>query len=265
MRFSTIDHLVRKKFEISVNDYLVADAIQFMSRSPYNDTTWVDAPIPKILEYIGVSDKTIKRSVAKLTSIGLIEKKGSRSFRTTKKWFDAIKIDQDQKNEKKDEKSSFPTIEQVKAYADECGRSSDADTFFNYYNAIGWSIKGSEVKNWKSLFGNWNIKSQNAAQKNSNGAAEAAEPTKQYSDEAMQFIGKCRYFNDDVYEQEWSVKSEIYQSGEYIKNGKQFFTEIEYEYIRVYGGLQKVVMYAYDYEFVDDMVKAINLVNGGAL
>ncbi len=265
MRFSTIDHSVRKQFSLSMNDYLVAEAIHFMSRSPYNDTTWVDSPVPKITDYLDLHKNTILKSINNLTSIGLIEKKGSRSFRTTKKWFDAIKIEQTPKNDNNEDKGSLPTLEQVKVYADECGRSSDADTFFNYYNAIGWVIKGSEVKNWKSLFGNWNIKSQNAAQKNSNGAAEAAEPSKQYSDEAMQFIGKCRYFNDDVYEQEWSVKSEIYQSGEYIKNGKQFFTEVEYEYIKVYGGLQKVVMYANYEEFVDDMVKAINLVNGGAL
>ena len=54
-----------------------------------------------------------------------------------------------------------PTLEEVKKYAEEKGRSDLADRFFEYYTEGNWiDGKGNPVKNWKQKFLTWRGKNE---------------------------------------------------------------------------------------------------------
>ena len=48
-----------------------------------------------------------------------------------------------------------PTLDEVKAYADERMSSVDADTFFAYYESNGWRVGKNPMKDWKAAFRYW--------------------------------------------------------------------------------------------------------------
>lgn len=54
-----------------------------------------------------------------------------------------------------------PTIEEVQAYIDENYFMVDANKFFDYYTANGWTIGGkSKMKDWKATVRNWDRREQ---------------------------------------------------------------------------------------------------------
>ena len=56
-------------------------------------------------------------------------------------------------------KSSIPTLAECEQYAKEKEYDLDVERFYNYYDALGWSVKGNPVTNWKALLTNW-VKNQ---------------------------------------------------------------------------------------------------------
>lgn len=63
------------------------------------------------------------------------------------------------KNKKKNKKFVPPTLEEVKAYAEEKGYDIDCECFWNYYNAGNWiDKKGDPVLNWKQRVVTWSKK-----------------------------------------------------------------------------------------------------------
>ena len=48
-----------------------------------------------------------------------------------------------------------PTIEQIKAYCLEAGKNIDAEAFFDFYEAKGWVVGRSPMKDWKAAVRNW--------------------------------------------------------------------------------------------------------------
>jgi len=58
-------------------------------------------------------------------------------------------------NSAKPKKFQKPTIEQIRAYCKEAGKDIDAETFFDFYEAKGWVVGRSPMKDWKAAVRNW--------------------------------------------------------------------------------------------------------------
>lgn len=53
-------------------------------------------------------------------------------------------------------KRKRPTLEEAKAYFEECGYNGDAEKFFNYNESIGWKgLKKGTFKTWKEAADSW--------------------------------------------------------------------------------------------------------------
>ena len=52
-------------------------------------------------------------------------------------------------------KKPRPTLDEVKAYADEKGRPEEAEHFFDFYTANGWKVGKNPMKDWQAAFRNW--------------------------------------------------------------------------------------------------------------
>lgn len=64
---------------------------------------------------------------------------------------------------KKEEKRSVftpPTVEEVKAYCEERGNGIDARTWFDFYQAKGWKIGTSRMKDWKAAVRTWEVRNR---------------------------------------------------------------------------------------------------------
>lgn len=48
-----------------------------------------------------------------------------------------------------------PTVEEVRAYCQERNNSVDAERFVDYYEANGWKVGKSSMKDWKATVRNW--------------------------------------------------------------------------------------------------------------
>ena len=50
-----------------------------------------------------------------------------------------------------------PSLEEIQSYCSEMGYSLNANAFFDYYQANGWTQgKGKSIKDWKAAIRNWN-------------------------------------------------------------------------------------------------------------
>lgn len=52
-------------------------------------------------------------------------------------------------------KFQAPTVQEVKAYADEKGLNVDAQRFVDYYSSKGWLVGKSPMKDWRAACRNW--------------------------------------------------------------------------------------------------------------
>ena len=55
----------------------------------------------------------------------------------------------------KSKKFQKPTIEQIRAYCKEAGKNIDAEAFFDFYEAKGWVVGRSPMKDWRAAVRNW--------------------------------------------------------------------------------------------------------------
>ena len=56
---------------------------------------------------------------------------------------------------KKSSRFKKPTVEEIRAYCIERGNTVDPQQFFDYYEANGWMVGKSHMKDWKSAVRNW--------------------------------------------------------------------------------------------------------------
>lgn len=70
--------------------------------------------------------------------------------------------------EKKSERFSAPTLEEVKAYCLERKNGVDAERWYNYYSANGWMVGKNHMKDWKAAVRTWE-KESGDAKKDGNG------------------------------------------------------------------------------------------------
>lgn len=60
------------------------------------------------------------------------------------------------KNDKKLYKHfKAPTLEEITAYCSERNNSVDPNTFFDYYESVGWKIGNRSMKDWRATVRNW--------------------------------------------------------------------------------------------------------------
>ena len=90
LRFTTIQHDPRLKFELSNNEYCVADAVYHLSHNPSSIVVgWCFASRKTIGEFFGFSRQSTIKIIQTLTIKRLIEVDHKTSFlRTTQLWYD---------------------------------------------------------------------------------------------------------------------------------------------------------------------------------
>lgn len=88
--FTTIQHDPRLKFELSNNEYCVADVIYHLSHNPSSIVIgWCFASRKTIGEFFGLSRQSIIKIIQTLTTKNLIEIDNRTNFlRTTQLWYD---------------------------------------------------------------------------------------------------------------------------------------------------------------------------------
>ena len=71
-----------------------------------------------------------------------------------------IELDKEIEKEREDKKASSrfipPTLEEVSAFIAENNYRVNAEKFIDYYNANGWMVGKTKMKDWKAVLRNWN-------------------------------------------------------------------------------------------------------------
>lgn len=52
-------------------------------------------------------------------------------------------------------KPSYPTYEEIEAYANERSSNVNIDKFYDHYSAVGWMMGKTPIKDWKAAFRKW--------------------------------------------------------------------------------------------------------------
>lgn len=86
MLSTTIHNDIRAELGLSVDEYVIAAAIDFYAYSPYNEEPWAFKKSKEIGELFNFSIRTMVRSVDTLVCAGVVEKSGHFKMRTTKLW-----------------------------------------------------------------------------------------------------------------------------------------------------------------------------------
>jgi len=88
LKYSKIDHEVRRDFDISVLEYVVCDWVYVLSTNPEsNFSGWCYAGKEQLAKDFGITKPGLLKLIAKMIDIGLIEKHPeTRYLRTTRKW-----------------------------------------------------------------------------------------------------------------------------------------------------------------------------------
>ena len=53
-----------------------------------------------------------------------------------------------------------PTVQDIKAYCIERGNSIDAETFYDYYESVGWKVGKKPMKDWKATVRYWETRNK---------------------------------------------------------------------------------------------------------
>lgn len=140
--------------------------------------------IPILASTCGVSERTVKRYLAKLRESGEI--KTTSDHKRTKvhinQWnrYQTGQIDptavptavptggptadptylykrskEDKKERSNRESFVKPTLDELRAYIFENGFSVDPERFLDYYDSNGWKVGKSRMKDWKKAVNNW--------------------------------------------------------------------------------------------------------------
>ncbi len=84
-KWTTIDHEVRELFNLSLNEYALADSVYYLSRGG-----WCDASREYLGNFFGVSKRSAISIIKNLESRELLERNAKDKLRTTEKWNNAI-------------------------------------------------------------------------------------------------------------------------------------------------------------------------------
>ena len=86
--------------------------------------------------------------------------------------------EENRKEEKRIEENRYrfvpPTVEEIKAYAEEKGyKNFDAERFWNFYESKGWMVGSNKMTNYKSAISGWALRDKTKL-------AESAKPQTDY-------------------------------------------------------------------------------------
>jgi len=127
----------------------------------------VGVPATSLRKELPLTDSTIYDSLTRLRRANLVEKTPDGYYRSllnydkTPACWDgednapALELSSPEEQPKK-KRFSRPTVEEIRSYADSIGYTAlDADAFYDYYEALGWSISGKPMKDWQATVRNW--------------------------------------------------------------------------------------------------------------
>lgn len=87
-KYTVIHHEVKKKFRISNDEYCLADSIDKLSNKV--DFPWCCSEKKDLGKFIGVSERTVYRMIAKLAAAGIVESDGDGNLRSTPLWAQTV-------------------------------------------------------------------------------------------------------------------------------------------------------------------------------
>jgi hypothetical protein len=99
INYTTINHIARERFGLSLEEYCVADLVHNLSHNPKNTIPgWCHAAKPTLGTMLGISRPSIFRHIKKLLSLKLLEQNPDQRelLRSTSKWYDNVIITTEQ-------------------------------------------------------------------------------------------------------------------------------------------------------------------------
>ena len=92
LTYTLILHQIRKKLELTLMEYCLADSIYHLSNNPDSVVKgWCYATKETISNMLGTTPKTIFDNISKLIEKGFVEKDPeTRHLKTTKKWYESV-------------------------------------------------------------------------------------------------------------------------------------------------------------------------------
>lgn len=90
-RYTMVLHDVREKLGLSVNTYVVIDAVHKLSHSDLNHF-WCTVSKDKLADFLGLGRRTVFRSIDEAFENNLMEKNDRGDLRTTQKWVDTVEL-----------------------------------------------------------------------------------------------------------------------------------------------------------------------------
>ena len=88
-QFTTIHHVVKDKFDLSLATYAVIDSVHVLSHTDQNYYYCVESK-EGIADFLKISRRTVFNALKEALEKGLVEKNPSGHLRTTQKWVDAV-------------------------------------------------------------------------------------------------------------------------------------------------------------------------------
>lgn len=97
LQYTFMNHVARKKLNLSMIEYCLADSIYHLSNNPkYNG--WCIASHSYLADFLGIARETVTRAIKKLIDLGLVQGDNGNyatKLKTTQKWYDNAIINKD--------------------------------------------------------------------------------------------------------------------------------------------------------------------------
>jgi hypothetical protein len=143
LNYNTILHQSRKKLNLTLMEYCIADSVYHLSNNPKSKVHgWCFASKDHLAMFLGTTKATIFSNLNKLIEKGLVERdEETRYLRTTEKWYEEVII--------KDSKETIPPIKKLDS---EVSRNLIADSkeTLHYNNSYNNKDNNTFEEFWKA-------------------------------------------------------------------------------------------------------------------
>ncbi len=150
MLSTTVHNDIRAELGLSVDEYVIAAAIDFYAYSPYNEEPWAFKKSKEIGELFNFSSRTMVRSVDMLVCTGVVEKSGHFKMRTTKLWREIHSLKKIANGAAAIKQGENPPADSKprKEYEAKMGADDHANwlTFWELYNTINYRDRENACK-----------------------------------------------------------------------------------------------------------------------
>jgi len=107
--YVTVYHRARRKLELNIMEYCIADTIYVLAANPTSEFPgWCYVSKEHLADCLGISQRTVFNCLVKLLKIGLIEKSPAdpRFLRTSLEWYNTVKVDKEDLNKARTARSA---------------------------------------------------------------------------------------------------------------------------------------------------------------